>query len=1795
MEKLGPSLLRLFYVCGLTLVIQMLILLWSGETLAQGGMGYKAKPATNAKTEAPPKPEIPTITPSIYSWSEPFLVEFEDGGHEKISMDLRIKKNLRDLRRSDIIREYLAELRISRIYQVRRNSEGKTEEREVYNSRKTGNVYVPSLDFDRGLIELRYNQGAGAKGSEFIAAPESFSSLVKRIQAGLNLIHTKGHKQLKKSFEQWTGILNKNLELQKGRPGFARAAGRPNWKAPFSVKFTTPTESQLKNPKTLQIESITQTLELANGEKLEVEFYNRSWRKNLYVPKIDLDSGEAYLVYAGRDSSLKKNQKVAIDARASLYAFAKSKKLKSVTQITIEAGYERSLEKGPLKRAQAKTSPKEQEKPIVAEESSPKPPPEAPKSPVAALLQAKTPLPPPPQTENQKPPTEQAATSPTSSPSINPNASAADPQNQRDPKLHTWIIGPDNIARKPEDHYARFQVPGLEVQLGAGRTRDSMRKVWEFAKSAKPGSAALHTAQRFTPETLGFLTAIGASVALDYVVRDPMSSILPFVSPDSNPMAFAETIDSQLGPIGLVSFGSFMYFSRLSHGILNYTNAFYSPLMGVNPSKDLFRMREGKIPLDPRRPGPYAVYTGYMSMAVGFYAMHLVSETMADPSFQACIDKLFTKKPRHQLVRSKPAIELEQEKAFLEGSCAQAFDVYVWRKRIWESMPALGSMMAAAVTQGKIMGKVQKVLPKVVKVEAFLLQATMAQGAWLNAALGWQLRLAGMLYQGANLLTFLFFQEEIFAKPVTIAFDNLMKSPLIDPKAEAIVRELADRRRTAWGNEKLSSLQISPEQVKNLPCYMSKSDRNCKQDLFSTLSRFSTDMSEWRQANMVHILEDQQRWQSKVDSFLNDWKASFYAYQDILSALGESREAGLGKSRLDRKSPISLFNPLGGMTQGAAKVWTAPEFAEVDQKTLIGQVGKLWLEKIETKKLWEIQNLPARDLEALKRIVTNFSTEDRDKVLTGLGELDAILKEAAVNPTHYTDTGREIRSRHFEVFEDLKEDLGGPIIMDQKFGQNFAVLAQEFSSFADIYSAMPLDSKFMFNLPAKSNLERYLIAAVCGPPLDQNFEKFTDRLGFASEFVPPKLINDVNDPQLNYYCRKAREEEGFFTRWGKRIANLGKYFSSPKDIFNLGSFIETGTPGGLANTNIVGKLEGGKYKYDNLVALLRDHVKPEYLPKGTGPGSLHHFKKIWEEKVDPQVRNALDYFGLQQRYLVMRLIQTINNRDFWSGNPNKRILNAGWAANNVTDALFQELNMHLLILGEIFKSAYKNQFNQEVPHYGLHSSEKSLPLRDIPDKSLASAPILGVLDGRKISLELENILSLVSSWAERRKVIDGAISNRGALDPWTDSAPGYNIDVSQIDLKARGYNLHFQAVLERHFRVLEWLMRRVQVLRKGQPAENLNKDVFDFTEFVGLKPEDWDNQDLQIKSLATQSEVKEVLEKISGVVGKLLVQTRIVPCVSCELEEGENLLQAIETELKSEKNSEAEQPEPPATAEREDPKESEESKTASSSDPQSPSGKMHFMDLGQSPAFFPEGFSKPELLPKKDPTTQSSKIEAVLSRIHTKKLCTSVFSPTGPQSQAQELLNDYEVAKEIANRFDDTNRETRELAKESKELERLTVQDEELLKKAKNRELTLLMVKAFEARLAKEEEEEVPAKELVQKLKGDPSANSGKELTEKTKEAPVKEEDETPKFFLDLTEEQSAVFSLSAQKINSLAQEYSLYASIADKMDWEKNLKNRNNDETLCEDEGVKLGAIAGRDNRAVRAGHGSQNCKKKN
>jgi hypothetical protein len=280
---------------------------------------------------------------------------------------------------------------------------------------------------------------------------------------------------------------------------------------------------------------------------------------------------------------------------------------------------------------------------------------------------------------------------------------------------------------------------------------DEMMKVKNGTKAA-----LTHSLKALPSESMIFFVSMGAVVAANLVTDY-----------SQNPVKMKEHIESQISPVGLFGFYTFMASQGVTSSVLT------------------------SVSNNPR----FHALIPYLGMTVGSFVQSYLTQFISDPNVKACGKQMMGKKVSTE--------ELESEGADADP-CTKAYEYFVIQKKIWEFAPGIASMLISSFLSAALVSTVSGVI----RITGFDLALMIFPGGFQLKAL----RLA--LVKGLGIAAFVGI-DSMLNRTVTTTWKNFFDGNDFNGMSERLNSEMNQSKSSQWNS-------ANPELISELKNFKTK-------------------------------------------------------------------------------------------------------------------------------------------------------------------------------------------------------------------------------------------------------------------------------------------------------------------------------------------------------------------------------------------------------------------------------------------------------------------------------------------------------------------------------------------------------------------------------------------------------------------------------------------------------------------------------------------------------------------------------------------------------------------------------------------------------------------------------------------------------------------------------------------------------------------------------------------------------------------------------------------------------------
>lgn len=668
----------------------------------------------------------------------------------------------------------------------------------------------------------------------------------------------------------------------------------------------------------------------------------------------------------------------------------------------------------------------------------------------------------------------------------------------------------------------------------------------------------------------------------------------------------------------------------------------------------------------------------------------------------------------------------------------QAWIEYDMTDTLHEWAPGLISMLTSVIVSGAITAGLQWTTSQILRVTAIEIATLFVPG-------GIVVKGARFIWKIAQFALFVG-ADMVIHHYVYSPYQNFVQS--IDLKGEEAkaLHYLLRSQRTNFQS--------------NLPesCWSAKKHEreDCGQDLLLTLLNLQDGLHKWRQFNMQDVIMSHSNWSRFLTDLSLQYRSAKSFYRHFVSELWQKNHGPYKNYErvIDRTFPMNGITPEGLNPDAIG--------AFLDD-----------LESIETMQLQTVQKTHQSFRALLNNnhaLVRGITTQEKAlfvEILNKLQSLDPVKIGQAADQINAVLGIPVRRQRHSEAMKTLTLQLRNSLGQPRPLWEPGVGYILYYSIHPTYRNENPIPfSKSTLTLSTPTLEESLLTSMALGPDLDKGHSIIRNKSGFKAIFSAPKISKH----------QSIRTNPGLAISAGAPGAG---YSSTPfETVFN--------SPVYTINNN--GQKEGFRSIYDYL---RRGNIRSSVLN-----ANQNSFTQWWEQK--PETAYVEAWIDYEHKYqdIIANLIKKIWNP---SGDS---FFNTGDVANSIATAMEQERKLYLLVLGELFKSAYKTTHRQEV-HPQLFSREYMAPKIEKYSRPLRSEDVEFYM-APSLFETLRNSFSL-------------SLHNHYKSYPKSPLAANVPVD--------NGKNLNFQDLVIRNFRQIEHLLKQLKVVRAKHKTTQEAKEI----------------------------------------------------------------------------------------------------------------------------------------------------------------------------------------------------------------------------------------------------------------------------------------------------------------------------------------------------------------------------------
>ncbi|MGZ3742436.1 MAG: hypothetical protein ACXWRA_01140 [Pseudobdellovibrionaceae bacterium] len=463
-------------------------------------------------------------------------------------------------------------------------------------------------------------------------------------------------------------------------------------------------------------------------------------------------------------------------------------------------------------------------------------------------------------------------------------------------------------------------------------------------------------------------------------------------------------------------------------------------------------------------------------------------------------------------------------------------------------------------------------------------------------------------------------------------------------------------------------------------------------DFNRNLKAFSEKMSAWRVTNLSEAYKANQSWVEFLNNLTSMYTASYGFYSTYLDHLNTNRN-----SYIDLQYPLFGVSPKGLVPGHEDLFLEQPMQIQRWQGETTKDVAD-WIKQIIDSGYYRKIGFAKWQQDIISSIQQGLASEDiltKSKALTELNE--ALSKYSIIeNPGPSFGKGLrealpifgEIGSLFARELRRIYSALGTPKPMLEK-GRGFAAsILLSPSLIGTFRGAKPDETNGHFKT---SNIADYLIVQMmCGPDPLKGENVVSVFKGFPAKFNAPTVTLDA---------------------------------VAKKDLC-------TGAP--------LTRVSGDRL-YDLPFSNYR--TAPEFLRANMNPKIAEDFVSWWKKGTEAHMKVAFKVFSHSYLDVMNKLYKGLNQskRNPW---------NRGPISNGAIPAAFQEVRLYSLILGELLKDSYKDQYKRDLPASYYNTKPDSVPTKPtIEEITMSKKPLLALL-GHGSTYDFNALMGVTKSTTE---------------------------------------------------------------------------------------------------------------------------------------------------------------------------------------------------------------------------------------------------------------------------------------------------------------------------------------------------------------------------------------------------------------------------------------------------------------
>lgn len=483
--------------------------------------------------------------------------------------------------------------------------------------------------------------------------------------------------------------------------------------------------------------------------------------------------------------------------------------------------------------------------------------------------------------------------------------------------------------------------------------------------------------------------------------------------------------------------------------------------------------------------------------------------------------------------------------------------------------------------------------------------------------------------------------------------------------------------------------------------------------------------SDWRMTNMTEVYESHQSWSENLNNLTSMYNTSYNVYSHFINAVRDYRAGGDSVKMLDRTYPLYGVKA-ANMKAGSEDLYHSfPQMVQGAQLETIQSVVSQIDANLNSDAYQKQLRLWPQEIKTIKGIRDMLANSDLKVIAKGLEELNKQIMIAVQTQHRTRDYVIELNSIYGALGKNIK-----PLMQP---GRGFLATYEDSPSNAQMFKGTPYPRSSGIFITGK--ISDYLTAQmVCGPDVEKGEKVVKHRMGFAAQFIPPTL-RAANDDFSNY-CDGILPNKSVEIFYGLPYkSNDGKTYAGPIDY--------------LKNR-------------------MRDGVIAQ----------ADSFDKWWNKNTEQQIKTEFRQYENSYSEMISKMMEKLNRTD-------SSFMNRGPLSNGVLIAMFQEIRMNQLILGEILRDTVK--------------ANKQVLSTDLLDPKMEEAVKFARKEVNSDELPLLSLLSRSSTLEWDR-----------LTQPFTKVS-----EIKGATKMPTGYRLKVQSEIENEFARMNGLLQKIKVVEDG--------------------------------------------------------------------------------------------------------------------------------------------------------------------------------------------------------------------------------------------------------------------------------------------------------------------------------------------------------------------------------------------